>query len=562
MRIVAVALAAACSDPGTSELHEQHSVLLVTLDTVRADALSCYGERAGTTPGIDALAREGVLYERAFTSAPITLTAHASLLTGLAPPRHGLRDNGLAALDPAANTLAEAARAADVQTAAFVGAVVLDRALGLDQGFDVYDGPPARRSQSGHPTERPARDVIDAALTWLGARDRARPFFLWVHLYDAHHPYTPRRALPEKSTELERYLVEVSEMDAELGRLFAWLRAEHLLEQTLVCVTADHGEAFGEHQELTHGAFCWNTTLQVPLVIRHPDGRRAGERTHELVSLVDVAPTLAEALGALFPADIDGRSLLAPHAENERGAYFESYAGYLAFGWSPLAGWIDEQGKYVHGSRPEFYDLAQDPGEEHDLAGESPAETLDHFRRAIAAIAGRPALAGRAGEVDDELRARIQDLGYAAFDATGGAFPDPLEPNQRPSPHAMVAAWRESLLAQERLNRGRFDEAAEALRRLLAADPGNFFLRGQLATALMRLKKHAEAMDVLRPLLDAPRVPPQILYKLGVCALRLGRRDEAARFLAQAVELAPDEVRYRAKLEEIQSGAPGREEDE
>jgi arylsulfatase A-like enzyme len=558
--LVAV-LAVGCSDPGDPGGREQHSVLLVTLDTTRADALSCYGERSGTTPAIDALAREGVLYERAFTNAPITLTAHASLLTGLAPPRHGLRDNGLAALDPAADTLAEAARAAGVQTAAFVGAVVLDRALGLDQGFVVYDGPPARRSHSGHPTERPAVDVIDAALAWLDGRERARPFFLWVHLYDAHHPYTPRRALPEGSSELERYLAEVSEMDAELGRLLARLRAEELLERTLVCVTADHGEAFGEHEELTHGAFCWNTTLRVPLVIRHPGRERAGERTQQLVSLVDLAPTLADALGARLAPDVDGRSLLAPR-ESEHGAYFESYAGYLAFGWSPIAGWIDSYGKYVHSSRPELYDLAKDPGEERDLAAKSPPETLARFQRAIAAVAEKSALAGRAGQVGDELRERIQDLGYAAVDPAGGEFPDPLEPNQRPSPHAMVSAWRESLLAQERLNRGRFDEAAEVLARLLAADPGNFFLRGQLGTALMRLKKHAEAMDALRPLLDAPRVSPQVLYKLGVCAQKLGRRDEAARFLAQAVELAPDEARYREKLEQIRSGAPAREEEE
>ena len=557
-----LALVTACSEPNAPAASRHGSVLLVTLDTTRADALSCYGERSGTTPEIDALAREAVLYERAFTSAPITLTAHASMLTGLAPPRHGLRDNGLAALDPAAHTLAEAARAAGVQTAAFVGAVVLDRALGLDQGFDVYDGPPARRSSSGHPTERSAPEVIDAALAWLDKRDRARPFFVWVHLYDAHHPYTPRRALPEKSSELERYLAEVNEMDTELGRLFARMRAESLFDRTLVCVTADHGEAFGEHKELTHGAFCWNTTLHVPLVIRRPGGERAGEHTRELVSVVDVAPTLAEALGATLAPDIDGRSLLAPRAEGERGAYFESYAGYLAFGWSPIAGWIDEQGKYVHSSRPELYDLALDPEEQHDLVAERSPGALERFRRAIASVVARPALTGRSGGIDDELRAGIQGLGYAAFDATGGAFPDPLEPGQRPSPHAMVGAWRESLLTQELMNRGRIEEAAQALRRLLASDPGNFFLRSQLASALIRLGQHAEAMDTLRPLLEAPRVPPQILYKLGVCALRLGRREEAAGFMARAVELAPDEARYRAKLEQIRSGAPGRVEDE
>src|SRR5262249_36233677 len=154
---------------------------------------------------------------------------------------------------------------------------------------------------------------------------------------------------------LERYLAEVSEMDGELGRLFAKLRSEGLLREALVCVTADHGEAFGEHQELTHGAFCWNTTLHVPLLIRYPNGARAGERSRELAGAVDIAPTLAEALGVSLP-DADGRSLLTPRAQEEhgeeRGLYFESYAGFLAFGWSPIAGWIDARGKYVHCSRP------------------------------------------------------------------------------------------------------------------------------------------------------------------------------------------------------------------
>jgi arylsulfatase A-like enzyme/Tfp pilus assembly protein PilF len=558
---LALALLVACSGKDSGR-HEQHSVLLVTLDTTRADALSCYGARSGTTPELDALAREGVLYERAYTCAPITLAAHASILTGLVPLRHGLRDNGMAALDPAAHTLAEAAHAAGVQTAAFVGAVVLDRALGLDQGFDVYDGPPAQRSQSGHPTERSAKNVIDSALAWLDGRDRARPFFLWVHLYDAHYPYAPKRALPEKSTELERYLAEVSEMDAELGRLFAHLGAENVLGDTLVCVTADHGEAFGEHQEVTHGAFCWNTTLHVPLLIRFPDGRRAGEHERELVGVVDLAPTLAEELGTTLGPDIDGRSLLAPRAGEGGGVYFESYAGYFAFGWSPIAGWIDERGKYVHCSRPELYDLAQDPGEEHDLAAGAAPELLEHFRGAIAAVAAKPALVGKSGTIDGALRAQIQDLGYAAVDAEESAIPPPLAPDQRPSPHAMVGAWRESMLAQELMNRGRFEEAATKLHALLADDPGNGFLRGVLATALMRLKRHQEAFDVLLPLLEAPRVQPQTCYKLGVCALKLGRREEAARYLERAVELAPDEARYREKLAAVRSGKGAAEEDE
>jgi arylsulfatase A-like enzyme len=525
--------------------------VLVTLDTVRADALSCYGARAHTTAALDALAREGVLYERAYSPVPITLPAHASLLTGLYPLRHGLRDNGIAALAPSVRTLAEAAREGGVQTAAFVGAVVLDRNLGLDQGFEVYDGPPLQRATSGHPFDRPASEVLAGARTWLEARDPARPFFLWVHLYDAHHPYTPR--VPTAGTELERYLGEVRELDAELGAFLAFLRARALLDEAFLCVTADHGEAFGEHLELSHGPFCFETTLRVPLILRHPDGRDAGRRSRELVSLVDLAPTLAGALGVSLGSELDGRSLLAP-ATTSHGLYFESFAGHLAFDWSPLAGWIDDQGKYLHGSAPQFFELEADPGETRDLAGER--DDLLRYRTAIGALAARPAHRGEGGAIDAELQAGIQGLGYAAFDATDGGFPHPLAPSDRPFPHAMVGAWRESMLAQEHLAQGRFEEAERLLLRLCAAEPTNPFLRLQLGTASMRLKKFQEAMDSLRPLLDAPVVRPQALFKLALCAERLGQREEAVRHLERALTLAPNERRYRERLEALRAGRP------
>ena len=552
--LVLLALLGACADAPRAP----RSVLLVTLDTVRRDALSCYGERADTTPELDRLAREGVLFERAFTTAPITLTAHASLLTGLYPLRHGVRDNGIATVAPAAETLAERARAAGAQTAAFVGAVVLDRAFGLEQGFDLYDDPPPQQGV-GHPGERPASEVVDAALQWLAARDRTRPFFLWLHCYDAHHPYTPRTPLAPGASELERYLAEVRELDAEMGRLFAALRADGTLDETVVAVTADHGEAFGEHQELTHGPFGWNTTLAIPLIVRFPDGARAGERSRRLVSLVDLAPTLAEALGTRMPDDIDGRSLAAPEGD---GLYFETYAGYLSLGWSPLSGWIDERGKYVHASRAEFFDLARDPHEEDDLLAELEPQALEGYRARIGALAGRPALHVGEGVVDEELKRGIQGLGYAAFDATGGALPHPLEPIDLPAPHDMAGPWRESMLAQERFNQGRHEEAAAIWTRLLEKNPRNGFVRLSLATALMRLKRHAEAVTVLEPMLADAVVQPQVHYRLGISLEKLGRHAEALEHLERAVALAPRETRYREKLEALRTGRGGREEDD
>jgi len=533
------------------------SVLLITLDTVRRDALSCYGERADTTPELDRLAREGVLYEQAYTTAPITLTAHASLLTGLYPLRHGVRDNGIATVAPAAETLAERARAAGAQTAAFVGAVVLDRTFGLEQGFDVYDGPPPQR-ELGHPGERPASEVVDAALAWLGARDRARPFFAWLHCYDAHHPYVPRTPLAPGASELERYLAEVRELDAELGRLFAALRADGTLDETVVVVTADHGEAFGEHQELTHGAFGWNTTLAIPLVVRQPDDPRAGERDARLVSLVDLAPTLAEMLGTRMPDDIDGRSLSAPAGD---GLYFETYAGFLSLGWSPLAGWIDAHGKYVHASRAEYFELARDPHEQEDRLDTLAPDALESYRARIGALAARPALRAGEGAVDEELKRGIQGLGYAAFDATGGDVPHPLEPSNLPAPHDMVGPWRESMLAQERFNQGRHAEAAAIWTRLLETNPRNGFVRLSLATALMRLKRHAEAVSVLEPMLADAVVQPQVHYRLGVSLEKLGRHAEALVHLERAVTLAPRETRYREKLAALRAGESTSEDD-
>jgi arylsulfatase A-like enzyme len=547
--LLATALAG-CAGEGAPE--KARSVLLVTLDTVRRDSLSCYGERNDTTPELDRLAREGVLFEQAYTTAPITLTAHASLLTGLYPPRHGVRDNGIATVAPAAETLAERARAAGVQTAAFVGAVVLDRVFGLDQGFEPYDGPPAR-TEVGHPGERPAAEVFDGALAWLAQRDRARPFFLWLHCYDAHHPYEPRTPLPPGASELDRYLAEVRELDAELGRLLAALRADGTLDETVVVVTADHGEAFGEHQELTHGPFAWNTTLAIPLLMRFPDGARAGERSRELVSLVDLAPTLAEVLGTSMPDSIDGRSLLQPR--DEPGLYFETYAGYLSLGWSPLAGWIDARGKYVHASRPEYFELALDPREEADRLTELEATERERYRQHIGAIAARPALRVAETEFDAELTEGIQALGYAAFDATGGDLPHPLAPSDLPAPHDMAGPWRDSMVAQERFNQGRHAEAAELWQRTLASNPRNGFVRLQLATALMRLKRHAEAIPVLEPMLSDPVIQPQVHYRLGISHAKLGQREQALSHLEAAVKLAPREQRYRTKLEALRSGS-------
>jgi len=270
-------LAMACGDAQPAP----RSALLITLDTTRADVLGPYGGPPGLAPTIERMAREGVVFERAYSVAPLTQPSHASMMTGLWPPVHGVRENGLNALPPAAETVAERARARGLQTAAFVAAVVLDAAFGLDQGFDTYVGP-ARKGESttSHVAELPGDVVVDRALAWLSARERRKPFFLWVHLFDPHGPYTPPPAYQRqgRNEATSLYAGEVSFADAQVGRLLDALRADGTLEETFVLLVADHGEAFGEHGEPTHGAYVWDTTLHVPLILRYPHGARAGER--------------------------------------------------------------------------------------------------------------------------------------------------------------------------------------------------------------------------------------------------------------------------------------------
>ncbi len=390
------------------------SALLITLDTTRADALGCYGRVPAVTPNLDSLAREGVLFDNAHCAAPSTLPSHASMLTGLYPIRNSVRHNGLQPLPQSARTLAESAKEKGFDTAAFIGSVVLADSFGLNQGFDVYDQP--RHEELGvstHFGERRASDVIDAALAWLKRRDRARPFFMWVHLFDPHAPYAPPKEFQTGALAREPYLGEIAFADRELGRLLAALREQKLLDRVAVLAIADHGESFGEHGESSHGVYCYESTLRVPLILRMPGGEH-GVRKNALVSGVDVYPTLAEAMGLAVPpsGEIDGVSLFAPKLD--RGIYFESYYAWNAYRWSPIAGWLDGQGKYLHSSTPEFFDLTADPGEAHDLASQRDS---GRYEAAISALAARPALVqGDAHGIDEALKQRIRSLGYAGVE--------------------------------------------------------------------------------------------------------------------------------------------------
>jgi len=380
-------------------------LVIITLDTTRADRLPAYGFGGVTTPAIDELVSRGVVFDDAMSVAPLTLPAHTSLFTGLYPANHGVRENGGRALDRSHVTLAAVLHDRGFHTAAFVGSVVLASDRGLSRGFDVYDD--GAENGAPAPKRRPGSDVVDRARAWIDNLD-GTPFFLWVHLYDVHGP----QALPLDLRRAygDRYEGGIAYVDAQIGRLLDALGRRQLLSKTVIVVAGDHGESLGEHGERDHGIFLYQSTLQVPLVVCVP-GAAAARRVSGAASLVDVFPTVLHVLGVAVPMPVDGVNLVPALHDGrapDRAIYAESmYAAH--FGWGALRMVRDGRFKFIDAAAPELYDLEADPAEHHNLAGE----------RVATAVALRRELTGMAVGVarhDDGLsrdrRQALAALGY------------------------------------------------------------------------------------------------------------------------------------------------------
>lgn len=421
--LLLLALGGACRKqgrPGGSGSHRPN-LLLITLDTTRADHLGAYGDARAATPSLDRLAREGVRFDRAYTSAPLTLPAHVTLMTGRGPQAHQVRNNGTYVLRPEEATLAETLQQAGFSTTAMIAAYVLERKFGLAQGFDAYDD--ALDKPQGYTTYRSeitADRVHDKFRRWLD-RAPASPFFCWVHLYDPHAPYAPPAPFRERFAN-DPYRGEIAFMDETIGRMLADLEERGLLENTLVVAAGDHGEGFGEHGESGHGVFCYEETLRVPLIFRLPRLFAGGRVVTEPVGLIDVLPTLLDLLRLPPSAAIQGRSL-APLLGSGGGAskepapfYFESLYGLEEMGWAPLSGLLRGSLKYISLPRPELYDLAADPLEQDNLYLKKNAQAkrlareLDDFLKQTVP-AGASALRPQQTRADQE---RLRALGYLA----------------------------------------------------------------------------------------------------------------------------------------------------
>ncbi|MEO6239436.1 MAG: sulfatase-like hydrolase/transferase [Vicinamibacterales bacterium] len=507
------------------------SVLLVTIDTLRADHVGAYGHAAAHTPTIDRLAAGGTRYTRAYATAPITLTSHASLLTGRYPPGHGARHNGIR-LDLKTPTLAEAFSRAGFDTAAFVAAFPLDRRFGLIKGFRTY-GDVMPRDSAGRPAnERPGQAVVDEAIGWLSTR-RAQRFFLWVHLFEPHSPYgTPATGA---RTAIERYDDDIAEADRQVGRLLEALRETRA--QTVVVLTADHGEAFGEHGEISHSLFTYDTTLRVPLILAGPDVGTAV--VSDAVSLVDVAPTIA-ALAGLGRFDGDGRTLpassLQPGDSSVRALYAESFAPLLDFGWSPLRTVRSSNWKYIAAPKPELYDVSRDPGETRNLAAAEPSRAAE-LARQVEALSP-DLLEPPAGTPDPESLARLQALGYAS--GRRGATADLADPKDRRQIAARFAQVASGELRGRALER--------ALRDIVRADPANPQGNLRLGYVLLDSGRCREAVPRFSAAIAAHL--PSAEAHLGRAACETAGKDAAAaeRTLTAAQDIEPDNPLVSANL--------------
>lgn len=550
------------------------NVLLVTLDTTRADRIGAYGYGKGRTPVMDALAAEGVRFAQAQTPVPLTLPAHASIMTGTYPTFHGLRNNGSYFLPPQAETLAEILKGRGYRTSAFVASFILDSRFGLDQGFDLYsDRLDTGGGMKDLQSERPAGEVFADFDAWLSSAGGESPFFCWLHFYDPHLPYEPPE--PFKSDPaLSPYDGEVAYVDLNIGRVFERLRSLGLYDNTLIVLAGDHGEGFGEHGESGHGIFCYQETMAVPLLVRLPGRRPKAGVIGETVDLVDILPTVLDAVGAPVPSCVQGISLLpliSGRRGPERGFYFESLYAEEDMGGAPLTGILAGGRKYIDLPRPECYDLKADPAEKNNLlAGEpaaadplksrlkdwrekSPRQNLETVRTMTA-----------------EERRRLESLGYSAPSAARP--PD----SGRPDPKDLVAGWAENLAGKSFLDAGDAKQAEEHFLRAIELTPAFFnpyldvarlrFGRGDTQGGLAVLKQGVVAnpgsaavkIEYARGLADADR-PEEALAVLreaeaqmaygqhevvavmfGITLSRMERFTEAAGYFRRALEIEPD----------------------
>jgi choline-sulfatase len=522
-----------------SRPHRRDSLLLVTIDTTRADRLGAYGHRGARTPVFDRLAAEGVRFEWAFTPAPLTLPAHASMLTAVYPPTHGVRNNGFHLEDRFA-TLATHLGARGYRTGAFVSAFILDRRYGLARGFSTYDdempGSSTLMPWGGGDAERRGGETAQRASRWLEKQaGMPGPFFAWLHLYDPHHPYRP--PAPFDTQLSDAYDGEIAYADSVLGSVLAALERTGLIGRTIVTVAGDHGESLGEHGEETHGVFVYDEAIRVPWVLWGPGAIPAGVVT-EPVRLIDLAPTLLELIGQGALPAAEGRSLV-PLVRGRRvdpaPVYAESLLPQLYMNWAAPRAIRDARYKLVDLPRPELYDLAQDPGESQNLYSQKPGP-VRALRQQLDRVSQGSEGAMSTGTVDHEGAEKLAALGYigavapAATDGAARLLRDPKD---------LIVVYNRLSAARAAARARRFAEALSIFEQVLAGEPGNSLAQLGLGTTYMGMQRWDDALNWLRRYAEALPANAFVHQWMAVCHVHLRQPEAALREADAALSVDP-----------------------
>jgi arylsulfatase A-like enzyme/cytochrome c-type biogenesis protein CcmH/NrfG len=521
----------------------KRSVLLITVDTTRADRLSPYGYQDIATPALQRLANEGIVFEHASAVAPITLPAHTSILTGLYPPQHQVRNNGTHYVPDEVETLAERLQLEGYRTGAFVSASVLEKRYNLNQGFEVYDddlsGSVARFPRVV--PDRPGNLTVDSVSEWLDTLAEEDRYFAWVHFYDPHAAYNPPP--PYRTTYRDDpYDGEIAFMDSQIGRLLSHPRVNGS-EPPIVVVIGDHGESLGEHGENTHAILAYESTLHIPFILRIPGGP-AGVRVSQTVSQVDLAPTLLDALGLAPNDEMAGTSIFNSHFPADRSIYAEAYLPYYTYGWSKLRVMRQQYWKYIDSPNPELFDLRRDPHELTNLLDNDPGVGFDLTSALEAWIEAHPDdKAGNQVKLDSEALRRLQGLGYVAMGSvTRIADEDRMDPKD--ILHVHVGLERARQFQNDRL----YQQAREVLYDVLAEDPNNLAGMVDLTQSLIALNELAEARGTVEQALKLDSKNHRLHLMLAGIELRENNTAQAGELLTGVLTDDPLDVEARLLL--------------
>ncbi len=529
--------------PTRSHLHP--NVILITIDTLRADHVGCYGSEAVKTPTLDGLAHDGVVFERAISQVPLTWPSHAVILTGTYPFQNGVQDFTGQPLAPQFRSVAQSFKQAGYATGAVVSAFVLDRSWGLGRGFDFYDdafsAETFQKKDIGL-VDRRAGESVDHAIAWLKKTPR-RPFFLWLHLYDPHSPYDP----PEPyRTEYRShpYDGEIAYADHELGRLMAWLKQNKLYDSSVIMALSDHGESLGEHGEDEHGFFVYNATVHVPMIVKPPAGSGIqAQRRHDPVETAAVAPSLLQlaAVKNSIQSQFQAPSVFATTSD-KGAAYSETFYPFSSFGWNPLHALESERFHYIEAPKPELYDLQSDPGEMANLAAQQPATVAVLKEQLEQRIARNPFHAQNtsAGNLSPDAQEKLRALGYFGF--RSAISPETLTAGL-PDPKDKLQEFNAILKAQDAFRVGDDSRGESLLAGVQEQDPKMYIIPFLLGESALRRQDWEKGAALLQRCLELNPSFDNAMTGLARALAKLGRPDEANKWLAKALQSNPQNYR-------------------